>query len=102
MDETRLALWIAGVMGLVIVFAAVKLIWGAVQWSQRSQHRVGDRWGTEHVEVAEWSGGSGYVSAGGERWRATSADPLKPGDRVTVAKVKGLTLQVRKAPGGEN
>jgi membrane-bound serine protease (ClpP class) len=96
LDETRLAIMIAVAMGVVILFTAVKLIWGAAQWSQRPQHRVGDRWGTEHVEVVEWSGGTGLVSAGGELWRATSADPLVAGDVVSVAKVNGLTLEVRK------
>jgi membrane-bound ClpP family serine protease len=96
LDETRLAIMIAVAMGVVILFTAVKLIWGAAQWSQRPQHRVGDRWGTEHVEVVEWSGGTGLVSAGGELWKATSADPLRPGETVMVAKVKGLTLEVRK------
>ena len=89
-------LFLAGAFGAVVLFAAIKLVWGVSQWAKKPQHRVGDRWGEEHVEVTEWRGGAGYVSAGGELWRAVSKDDLRPGDRVTVSKVKGLTLEVRK------
>ncbi len=88
---------VAAVLGGIVLFAGVKLLWGAALWTRRSEHRVGDRWGKEEAKVTEWSGSGGYVSAGGELWRATSKDPLKAGDRVVVAKAKGLTLEVRKA-----
>ena len=87
---------IAGFLAAIVAFAAVKLFWGVSQWAKKPQHRVGDRWGEEVVEVSEWSDGKGYVSAGGELWRATSKDALRPHDRVYVTKVKGLTLEVRK------
>lgn len=87
---------VAIVLGAIILFAAVKLFWGAALWMKKTEHRIGDRWGHESVEVSEWAGAKGYVSAGGELWRATSKDPLLPGDRVYVSKVKGLTLEVRK------
>ncbi|MEO0851705.1 MAG: NfeD family protein, partial [Pseudomonadota bacterium] len=32
----------------------------------------------------------------GERWRARSAQPLAPGDRIKVTEVDGLVLVVRK------
>jgi membrane-bound serine protease (ClpP class) len=79
-----------------IAFAAVKIFWGMAQWRTKSEHRIGERWGGEHVEVVEWSGAEGYVRAGGELWRATSADPLAPGDQVRVARADGLILSVRK------
>lgn len=88
---------VAVIFGGIVLFAGVKLLWGAALWAKRSEHRVGDRWGQETVEVTEWSGSGGYVSAGGELWRAISKDALRPGDRVVVAKAKGLTLEVRKA-----
>ena len=87
---------IAGVLAAIIAFAALKLFWGASQWARKPQHRVGDRWGEETVEVTEWTGVSGYVSAGGELWRAVSKDALAAGDRVCVQRQKGLTLEVRK------
>lgn len=89
--------WIvAGALASIIAFTALKLAWGMAQWTRKPEHRIGERWGAEHVEVVEWSGGSGYVSAGGELWRATSKDPLRAGDLVFVQKAKGLTLEVRK------
>lgn len=86
------AVFLAGVVALV----AVKLVWGMALWAKKSDHRLGARWGSETVEVVEWSMGSGYVRAGGELWRATSADDLGPGDRVKVAKTRGLVLDVKK------
>jgi membrane protein implicated in regulation of membrane protease activity len=65
-------------------------------WAKKSDHRLGERWGGEHVEVVEWSAGEGYVRAGGELWRATSRDALSPGDEVKVARMDGLNLEVRK------
>ena len=82
--------------GAVILFVLVKLFWGMAQWAKPVEHRVGDRWGQEHVEVTEWAGKAGYVLAGGELWRATSKDALEAGDRVFVSRSKGLTLEVRK------
>ncbi len=79
-----------------IAFVALKVLWGMAQWTKRSEHRVGERWGGEHVEVIEWSETQGYVRAGGELWRATSADALAPGDQVRVARMDGLILSVRK------
>jgi membrane-bound serine protease (ClpP class) len=40
--------------------------------------------------------GAGWVEVQGERWRATSREPLGEGERVRVAGVSGLTLEVRK------
>lgn len=89
--------WIfAGALAAIILFAAVKLFWGVAQWGKKPEHRIGERWGRENVEVTEWRGDAGYVSAGGELWRAISKDALRPGDTVYVQKVKGLTLEVRK------
>jgi membrane protein implicated in regulation of membrane protease activity len=85
-------LFFAGVVAITLV----KLIWGMSQWAKKPQHRVGQRWGGEHVEVVEWSGRSGYVRAGGELWSAVSKDELAPGDSVKVAKMDGLVLEVRK------
>ncbi|WEX89857.1 nodulation protein NfeD [Sinorhizobium garamanticum] len=49
--------------------------------------------------VDSWTGGTGYVIAHGERWRAVSGDPLAAGEDVTVIGRNGLTLKVaRSAP----
>jgi membrane protein implicated in regulation of membrane protease activity len=97
LTQTLAEPWIvAGIFASIVAFAALKLVWGVSQWSQKPQHRIGERWGDERVEVTEWRGEEGYVSAGGELWRATSKDALRPGDRVYVRKATGLTLEVRK------
>ncbi|HEX5776464.1 MAG TPA: nodulation protein NfeD [Caulobacteraceae bacterium] len=44
--------------------------------------------------VQDWVDGAGHVYAHSERWRAVSAAPLKPGDRVRIASIDGLTLTV--------
>jgi len=40
--------------------------------------------------------GEGWVEVQGERWRATGAAAIAPGDRIRVEGVEGLTLRVRK------
>ncbi len=71
-------------------------IYGLFFMNGRSPHRVGDAMNVDHAEVTEWSGQEGYVTAGGELWRAVSKSELKPGDEVSVSAMKGLVLQVEK------
>jgi membrane-bound serine protease (ClpP class) len=47
-------------------------------------------------KVLEWSGGTGYVRVGGERWRAAGEENIAPHDRVEILDYKGLVLLVRK------
>ena len=96
MDTWHLPLGIVLFFGGVITITAVKLVWGMALWTKKIDHRIGQRWGGEHVDVVEWSGSEGYVRAGGELWRATSRDALHAGDQVKVARMDGLTLEVRK------
>lgn len=49
--------------------------------------------------VQDWNNGSGHVFAHSERWRAVSADPLRPGDTVRTLAMDGLTLTVAAASG---
>ncbi|MGE0408563.1 MAG: NfeD family protein [Amphiplicatus sp.] len=79
-----------------VLFAVLTLILGLAQRGRKSEHRIGERWGGEHVEVVDWAGGEGYVRAGGELWRAQSDEALAPGDRVSVQSARGLLLTVRK------
>ncbi len=97
MTETASPAGIAAlILAGIVVFAAVKLLWGMALWFQPSRFRLGQQMQGEDITVTEWSGREGYVDAGGELWRAMSKDALAPGDRVTLSKVKGLTLEVRK------
>ena len=41
-------------------------------------------------------GQPGQVRVRGEIWRAQSAEPVAPGDRVRVSSLEGLTVTVRK------
>ncbi|MEO1014565.1 MAG: nodulation protein NfeD [Pseudomonadota bacterium] len=50
--------------------------------------------------VDEWDGAEGWVIVEGERWRARSDKPLKPGDKIRVIDVDGLVLVVRQAKAG--
>ncbi|WP_428407327.1 NfeD family protein [Hyphococcus sp.] len=82
------------VAGLAAV-AAAKL-YGLFFMRWKTPFRVGEAMNVNRAEVVEWANGKGYVSAGGELWRATSSDPLQPGDAVAVLSVNGLSLQVKK------
>jgi membrane protein implicated in regulation of membrane protease activity len=94
--NASLAVIVALILAGIVVFAAVKLLWGMALWFQPNRFRLGQQMQGEEITVTEWSGREGYVDAGGELWRALSKDVLAPGDRVIVSKVKGLTLEVRK------
>ena len=85
-------------IALLIGFGAVALvkIYGLFFMRWKTPFRLGETIGATYAEVVEWDGQKGYVSAGGELWRATSKDPLAPGDMVTVASVNGLMLTVSK------
>ncbi len=50
--------------------------------------------------VDEWDGSEGWVIVEGERWRARSDKPLRPGDKIRVIDVDGLVLVVRQAKAG--
>lgn len=46
------------------------------------------------AQVLHWENDEGEVQVSGERWRATSAAPLAPGQRVRVVDRRNLTLSV--------
>lgn len=51
-----------------------------------------------HVgRVMDWSGNTGHVFVHGERWAATSNEPLQEGQTVTVQSLSGLMLTVAKS-----
>ncbi len=62
------------------------------------RHRIGDEMRRVRAVVKEWAPGAreGLVSAEGELWRASSDEPLNPGDVVSVAAMDGLALKVRR------
>lgn len=45
-------------------------------------------------EVTETSGAEGWAQVHGEHWRVRGAQALRPGERVRVKRIDGLTLEV--------
>ncbi len=86
---------VAAVLAGFALVAAAKL-YGLLFMRWKTPFRVGEAMHVNRAEVVEWSNGEGLVSAGGELWRATSADNLAPGDDVSISEVAGLQLKVRK------
>ncbi|GJL90846.1 NfeD family protein [Hyphococcus sp.] len=77
---------------------AIVKLYGLFFMRWKTPFRVGDAMNVNHAEVVEWSDDKGYVSAGGELWRASSKEALQPGDAVTIVSVEGLSLKVKKLP----
>jgi membrane-bound serine protease (ClpP class) len=46
------------------------------------------------ARVLDWNGTAGHVLVEGERWRATGASDLRPGQAVRILAIAGLTLTV--------
>lgn len=87
---------IAALAGFGLV--ALAKLYGLVFMRWKTPFRVGETMSDIRAEVVEWNGTKGYVSAEGELWRATSSEPLAPGDTVSIASVNGLSLTVKKEP----
>lgn len=49
-------------------------------------------------QVIDWRGEAGHVRTQGEIWKAAGADKLKSGQRVRIARLKGMTLIVEPTP----
>ncbi|MDL2402011.1 NfeD family protein [Rhizobium mayense] len=85
--------------GIAIAAIAFSLIVARLAILSR-WHKVST--GTEQMigisgKVESWTGGSGYVFARGERWKAISPEPLAAGDAVKVIARNGLTLEVTRS-----
>jgi membrane-bound serine protease (ClpP class) len=49
-------------------------------------------------EVVEFAQGEGWATVDGERWRVRATQALRPGQRINVTQVDGLTLVVHPLP----
>jgi len=49
-------------------------------------------------EIIEFGAGEGWAIVAGERWRVRAGMPLHPGQRIRIAAVEGLTLEVSPSP----
>ncbi len=87
-----------GLIAVLIGFGVVAMVkvYGLFFMRWKTPFRVGEAMNVNHADVVEWEGQQGYVSAGGELWRATSKDVLVPGDVVSIDSVSGLSLTVKK------
>lgn len=89
-------------LGAVLPAAVGMGLWAAilvrlVVQSQRRKATTGDAGMVGLVGLAETPlAPEGWVVVFGERWKATSGEPVAAGDRVTVTAVEGLKLRVRK------
>jgi membrane-bound serine protease (ClpP class) len=95
----RLSWPIVGTTGAIffgLIMLAGRMLWAA----RRRPARVGaEAMRGLPAEILDWRGGMGHVLAQGERWQAQGEGAFKPGERVEVVTVKGLTLEVRRRVG---
>lgn len=89
------------ILGLAASSAGLVLLGGSMALRARRRPVVSgaeDMAGAEAVVIGPADSGSAWVQVHGERWRATGAGPLQPGQRVRIVGLQGLTLQVRADP----
>jgi membrane-bound serine protease (ClpP class) len=89
------------ILGLAASSAGLVLLGGSMALRARRRPVVSgaeDMAGAEAVVIGPADSGAAWVQVHGERWRATGAGPLQPGQRVRIVGLQGLTLQVRADP----
>jgi membrane protein implicated in regulation of membrane protease activity len=91
--------WKAALPGyLVLSVVSLVAYWKAIQALRQRpimgrRAMVGDR-----AVVVKVQGSEVEVEYKGEIWSAVSAQPLEPGQQVTIEKAEGLTLHVNPSP----
>ena len=88
-------LWL--ILALALSSAAVIFLAGGMALKARRRPVLGGREGLRGAtgEVMEVSEGEIWAQVHGERWRVTSRQPLKSGQRIRVLGLHGLTLEVQ-------
>ncbi|AOF84594.1 hypothetical protein BSY239_19 [Hydrogenophaga sp. RAC07] len=100
-DVPGLGLPLPLIFGLAASSTAVVLFAGGMALRARRRPIVSgceETKGAEGIVLARADSGA-WVQIHGERWRATSTDPLQPGQRVRVIGLQGLTLEVQTETG---
>ena len=69
------------------------LVWSIIVRNRKPLSGIESMVGKE-AKVVKWQEANGMVFINGELWKATSDDPLLPGDKATIEKVDGLLLKV--------
>jgi membrane-bound serine protease (ClpP class) len=84
---------VAGVAAAGLAFA---MLTGRAAFQARSRRKETGQEGMIGLRgrVLDWAAGSGHVWVAGERWQATSSEPLAVGQPVRVVAIDGLTLRV--------
>jgi len=92
--KVLLFIFLAYLLFEFIEHAVMPLLWLILKKKRRSV--TGDSGLIGEVgEVKDWSNTEGRIFVHGELWRATSEEPLTPGDKAVVQNVQGLTLIVK-------
>ena len=87
--STALALYLPlAALALAIGIPAVRAMYGPVATGVEGMR------GKEGVVVTS-EGRSGMLRYGGGLWGYSAAEPLAPGDRVSIVEIRGLTAVVR-------
>ncbi|NWG92238.1 MAG: nodulation protein NfeD [Parvularculaceae bacterium] len=98
-DEFRVSPSVIGVL-LAMVGALLAIILVAVVGSRSHGPMIGgEAIRRREGVVDDWDGKEGWVIIEGERWRARSDRPLRPGDKIKVVEIDGLVLVVKQAKG---
>jgi membrane-bound serine protease (ClpP class) len=102
-DAPGLGVPLVLVLALAATSAAVILLGGGMALKARQRPVLGGREGLPGTlgEVLEVSDGEIWAQVQGERWRVSSRQPLeqlKPGQRIRVLGLRGLTLDVQIEP----
>jgi membrane-bound serine protease (ClpP class) len=97
-DESGIEIGAPFVIGLAVTTAVAIAAFGAFALRSRGRPVVSGREDMIGAagRVLAFDDGITWAEVGGERWRVVSDAPLEPGDRVTVTRIDGLTLAVRK------
>ncbi len=87
---------LALVVGLALASAAAVI--GIAGMAAKARRRPLASGATQLIgatgEVLEFTGGEGWAQVAGERWRVRAVEALLPSQRVRVARIDGLTLEV--------
>jgi len=91
--------WSAVAIAVAMSVGFLLVALGAVVRSHRRKTTTGDAALAGRAgQVLNWADTEGFVQVAGERWRATSAAPLQPGQPVRVVGRRDLTLVIEPDP----
>ena len=100
-SSLRVSWGVALPLALVLGLSAMALAWRAIRSrSDRQQTGAEALVGLQGIALTDVTSTEGSVRVHGERWRATSRQPLASGTRIRVLCVRGLELEVTVSDDG--